>query len=155
MIYLDYQATTPLAPQAREAMMPWLAGPEAMRFANPHSPHRAGRAAAAAVEVAREQVAALLPPGGRVVFTSGATEAINLVAHTWGRAELRPGDAVVLLGRDPIGMAALWFAATVPSRTSSSTTGNNPMWLILAATNITISRSTWPGTPVKLIPTGL
>ena len=29
MIYLDYQSTTPLAPEAREAMLPWLAGPEA------------------------------------------------------------------------------------------------------------------------------
>ena len=78
MIYLDYQATTPLAPEAREAMLPWLGGPESLGFANPHSPHRPGRGAAAIVEVAREQVAALLPPGGRVVFTSGATEAINL-----------------------------------------------------------------------------
>lgn len=78
MIYLDYQATTPLAPEAREAMLPWLGGPGTPGFANPHSPHRPGRAAAAAVEVAREQVAALLPPGGRVIFTSGATEAINL-----------------------------------------------------------------------------
>ncbi|MDB5690041.1 MAG: aminotransferase, class [Sphingomonas bacterium] len=72
MIYLDYQATTPLAPQARDAMLPWLD-----RFGNPHSPHRAGREAKAAVEVARAQVAALLPPGGRVAFTSGATEALN------------------------------------------------------------------------------
>ena len=88
MIYLDYQATTPLAPEACEAMMPWLAGPEAMGFANPHSPHRAGRAAAAAVEVAREQVAALFPPGGRVVFTSGATEAINLALAGSGRRRL-------------------------------------------------------------------
>lgn len=78
MIYLDYQATTPLAPEAREAMLPWLCGAESPGFANPHSPHRPGRAAAAAVEVAREQVAALLPPGGRVIFTSGATEALNL-----------------------------------------------------------------------------
>ncbi|ABD27233.1 aminotransferase, class V [Novosphingobium aromaticivorans DSM 12444] len=78
MIYLDYQATTPLAPEARAAMLPWLAGPEAPGFANPHSPHRYGRAAAAAVEAARAQVAALLPPGGRVIITSGATEAINL-----------------------------------------------------------------------------
>ena len=78
MIYLDYQATTPLAPEAREAMLPWLSGPEADGFANPHSPHRAGRAAAAAVDVAREQVAALLPPGGRVIFTGSATEALNL-----------------------------------------------------------------------------
>lgn len=75
MIYLDYQATTPLAPEAREAMLRWLADDG---FANPHSPHRPGRAAAAAVELAREQVAALLPPGGRVIFTSGATEALNL-----------------------------------------------------------------------------
>ncbi len=78
MIYLDYQATTPLAPEAREAMLPWLSGPEEMGFANPHSPHRPGRAAAAAVEAAREQIAALFPSGGRVIFTSGATEALNL-----------------------------------------------------------------------------
>ena len=76
-IYFDHQATTPLAPEARAAMLPWLAGPEAMGFANPHSMHKAGRAAAAAVEVAREQVAGLLPKGGRVIFTSGATEALN------------------------------------------------------------------------------
>ncbi len=74
MIYLDYQATTPLAPEAFAAMEPWLK----TGFANPHSAHAAGRAAAAAVEVARDQVAALLPTGGRVIFTSGATEAINL-----------------------------------------------------------------------------
>ena len=82
MIYLDHQATTPLAPEAREAMLPWLSGPESMGFANPHSMHRAGRAAAAAVEVAREQVAALLPRGGRVIFTSGATEALNQAIRT-------------------------------------------------------------------------
>ncbi|MDZ7282531.1 cysteine desulfurase [Sphingomonas sanguinis] len=73
MIYLDYQATTPLAPEALKAMLPWLE----QGHANPHSPHRAGRQARAAVEVARDQVAALLPAGGRVVFTSGATEALN------------------------------------------------------------------------------
>ncbi len=73
MTYLDYQATTPLAPEALDAMLPWLRD----GHANPHSPHRAGRAAKAAVEVARAQVAALLPAGGRVVFTSGATEALN------------------------------------------------------------------------------
>jgi cysteine desulfurase len=74
VIYLDYQATTPLAPEAREAMLPWLT---AEGSANPHSAHVAGRVAKAAVEVAREQVAALLPPGGQVYFTSGATEALN------------------------------------------------------------------------------
>jgi cysteine desulfurase len=74
MIYLDYQATTPLAPEAFAAMEPWLKN----GFANPHSAHAAGRAAAAAVAVARDQVAALLPKDGQVIFTSGATEAINL-----------------------------------------------------------------------------
>ena len=73
MIYLDYQATTPLAPEALAAMLPWLES----QYANPHSAHRPGRGAKAAIEVARDQVAALLPHGGRVVFTSGATEALN------------------------------------------------------------------------------
>lgn len=80
MIYLDYQATTPLAPESFAAMEPWLKD----GFANPHSVHAAGRAAAAAVEVARDQVAALLPSGGRVIFTSGATEAINLAMKGCG-----------------------------------------------------------------------
>ncbi|WP_084580562.1 cysteine desulfurase family protein [Sphingomonas azotifigens] len=73
MIYLDYQATTPLAPEALSAMLPWLES----QHANPHSPHAPGRAAKAAVEVARAQVAALLPAGGTLAFTSGATEALN------------------------------------------------------------------------------
>lgn len=73
MIYLDHQATTPLAAEALAAMLPWLQ----TQHANPHSPHAPGRAARAAVEVARDAVAALLPPGGRVAFTSGATEALN------------------------------------------------------------------------------
>ena len=78
MIYLDYQATTPLAPEAREAMLRWMGGPDSDSFGNPHSPHRMGRMAAAAVEAAREKVAALFPAGGQVIFTSGATEALNL-----------------------------------------------------------------------------
>ena len=73
MIYLDYQATTPLAPEALAAMLPWLES----QHANPHSSHAPGRAAKAAVEVAREQVATLLPANGAVAFTSGATEALN------------------------------------------------------------------------------
>jgi cysteine desulfurase len=85
MIYLDYQATTPLAPEAREAMVRWLGGPGSDGFGNPHSAHRMGRMAAAAVELAREQMAALLPPGGRVIFTGSATEAINLAIRGSGQ----------------------------------------------------------------------
>ncbi|MCC6926043.1 cysteine desulfurase family protein [Novosphingobium sp.] len=98
-IYLDHQATTPLAPEARDAMLPWLSGPESLGFANPHSMHRAGRAAAAAVEVAREQVAALLPKGGRVIFTSGATEALN--------------QAIRSVPRGPIAYSAIEHSAVV------------------------------------------
>ena len=84
MIYLDYQATTPLAPEARDAMLRWLDGPGGTGFGNPHSPHRMGRQAKAAIELARDQVAALLPPNGRVIFTSGATEALNLAIRGSG-----------------------------------------------------------------------
>lgn len=102
MIYLDYQATTPLAPEALETMLPWLT-PEGS--ANPHSSHAAGRAAKATVELAREQVAALLPIGGRVIFTSGATEAINLaIKGTGGRiAALATEHAAVLDCVDALG----------------------------------------------------
>ena len=72
MIYLDYQATTPVAPEAAAAMRPWIEE----KFANPHSPSRWGREAAAAIEVARGQVAAHFP-AGTIAFTSGATEALN------------------------------------------------------------------------------
>lgn len=76
MIYLDYQATTPLAPEVAAAMRPWIE----TGFANPHSAHRTGREAAAAIELARERVRAVLGgegEGGRLYFTSGATEAAN------------------------------------------------------------------------------
>lgn len=94
-IYLDYQATTPLAPEAFAAMRPWLED----KFTNPHSPHRLGREAAAAVEVARDAVAALLPKGGKLYFTSGATEALNWAlrcAGTGGIAVLETEHAAVL-----------------------------------------------------------
>ena len=74
MIYLDYQATTPVAPEVAAAMRPWTEE----KFANPHSPSRWGREAAAAIEVARDRVEqALGLSGGRFAFTSGATEALN------------------------------------------------------------------------------
>jgi cysteine desulfurase len=74
MIYLDYQATTPVAPEVAEAIRPWIAE----KFANPHSPSRWGREAAAAIEVARKQVSqAIGLTGGSLAFTGSATEAIN------------------------------------------------------------------------------
>ena len=87
MIYLDYQATTPLAPEVAAAMRPWLEE----QFANPHSPSRWGREAAASIEVARGRVEAALDiEGGRFAFTSGATEAINwALKGTFEKAERR------------------------------------------------------------------
>lgn len=74
MIYLDYQATTPIAPEVAQAMWPWIE----RDFANPHSAHRLGREAAAAIHAARSHVAAAIGVAeGQVFFTSGATEAIN------------------------------------------------------------------------------
>ena len=74
MIYLDYQATTPVAPEVAAAMQPWLSE----KFANPHSPSRWGREAAAAIEVARKQVEQSIGlPGGELAFTGSATEALN------------------------------------------------------------------------------
>ncbi len=77
LIYLDNNATTPLDPRVLEAMMPYLT----THFANASSvTHRAGRATAAAVENAREQVASFIGASSKeITFTSGATEAINMV----------------------------------------------------------------------------
>ena len=74
MIYLDYQATTPVAPEAANAMEPWIEE----RFANPHSPSRWGNEAEAAIEVARTRIEeAMGLKGGGIVFTGSATEALN------------------------------------------------------------------------------
>jgi cysteine desulfurase len=74
MIYLDYQATTPVAPEVAKAMHPWIEE----RFANPHSPSRWGREAEAAIEVARKHVESAADlKGGDIAFTGSATEAIN------------------------------------------------------------------------------
>lgn len=74
-IYLDHNATTPVHPAVREAMLPWLGG----QFGNPSSSHAYGREAAAALTQAREAVAQLVGASqDEVVFVSGGTEADNL-----------------------------------------------------------------------------
>ena len=76
IVYLDYNATTPVDPRVRDAMMPYLGA----SFGNPASRHHElGCDAAMAVEKAREQVAAVIGADPReIIWTSGATEAINL-----------------------------------------------------------------------------
>lgn len=84
MIYLDYQATTPLDPRVRAAMEPYLAD----KFGNPHSAgHRFGWEAEAAVDVARGQVAGLINARpDEIYFMSGATEANNTAIKGVGLA---------------------------------------------------------------------
>ncbi|HEU0209872.1 MAG TPA: cysteine desulfurase family protein [Candidatus Udaeobacter sp.] len=83
MIYLDYNATTPLCTPAREAMLPYLDG----KFGNPSSVHAAGREARAAVDNARDVLAGLLKAKpGEIIFTSGATESCNLAVFGMARS---------------------------------------------------------------------
>jgi cysteine desulfurase len=87
--YLDHASTSPLRPGVLDAMLPWFDA------ADPGRVHTEGRMARVALEEAREQVAALLHARPReVVFTSGATEAIN--AAVFGAAAARPDGAILL-----------------------------------------------------------
>jgi cysteine desulfurase len=92
MIYADYNATAPLRPEAREAMLAALD----LGAANPSSVHRAGRGARAVIEKARGQVGAAI--GSRaedIVFTSGGTEALTLAIH--GSLAALDGAATLLV----------------------------------------------------------
>lgn len=74
-IYLDNAATTPLLPEVKDAMLPFL-GPV---FGNPSSTHSFGRKAKAAMELARKEIANLLNANpAEIYFTSGGTEANNM-----------------------------------------------------------------------------
>ena len=86
-VYLDYQASTPLDPIVREAMMPFLAE----QFGNPHSSdHSFGWKASSAVRAARARVASLInADDDEIVFTSGATESCNLALRG---VATRPGN---------------------------------------------------------------
>jgi len=95
MIYLDYQATTPLAPEVAAAMRPWVEE----KFANPHSPSKWGREAAAAIEVARDQIDRSLGlPGGRFAFT--IEEGVPLAAAE--RERMPDADTVWLTPLDDL-----------------------------------------------------
>ena len=93
-IYLDHAATTPVLPAAQAAMSVALG-----KWANPSSPHADGRAARAALEEARERIAEALEWRHDVILTSGASEAIAIVAAraSVGRRVIGPTehDAVV------------------------------------------------------------
>jgi len=101
-IYLDHNATTPLSDAARGAISAWLEA----AAGNPSSVHLRGQRARAAVEHAREQVAAAIgATPAEVVFTSGATEANALACHLV-RATSKPGRVVTTAVEHPSLLAA-------------------------------------------------
>lgn len=92
MIYLDYNATTPLCDAAREAMLPYLD----RLFGNPSSVHAAGRAARAAIDTARDKLAGLLRvKPHELIFTGGGTESCNLAVLGLARCSLSRGGHVI------------------------------------------------------------
>ena len=110
MIYLDYQATTPLAPEVAKAMQPWIEE----KFANPHSPSRWGHEAEAAIEVARKQVErAIGLKGGSVAFTGSATEAINWALKGSVEKAARGRDRIVTVATEHAAVldTCEWLAA--------------------------------------------
>lgn len=91
-VYLDHNATTPLAPEVRAAMLPFLEA----EFGNASSIHSFGQRARAAVEQARAQVAALIGAHEKeVVFTSGGTEADNMAIQGIVGASDRPRKHII------------------------------------------------------------
>jgi len=92
MIYLDYNATTPLCDAAREAMLPYFS----QHFGNPSSIHRAGRNARAAVDNARDKIAGLIhAKPNEIIFTSGGTESCNLAVLGLARCGMEGGGHVI------------------------------------------------------------
>jgi cysteine desulfurase len=91
-IYLDYNATTPIAREAAEAMVPFLFE----HFGNPSSSHPFGVTTKRAVEAARAQVAALLGcQAGEIVFTSGGTESNNQAIKGIAMARRQEGKHII------------------------------------------------------------
>ena len=92
MIYLDYNATTPLCEPGRTAMLPFLEE----KFGNPSSVHAAGREARAAIDDARDRLANLLgAKPHELIFTSGGTEANNLAILGLARSRTAQGKHLI------------------------------------------------------------
>lgn len=124
-VYFDHNATTPLAPEVLEAMLPYMSS----IYGNPSSVHRYGRLARNALEQARQQVADLLgAQTNQVVFTSGGTEANNLAlkgslqAHKPARLALSAIEHAAML--DPASQLeqAGWQLDLIPVNTQGMVT---------------------------------
>src|SRR4029434_405807 len=92
MIYLDYNAPTPLAPEAMRAMLPFLE----REFGNPSSIHQAGRTTRAMIDESRDRLAQLLgAKPHEIVFTGGGTESDNLAIIGLARARVARGKHLI------------------------------------------------------------
>jgi cysteine desulfurase len=112
--YLDYNATSPLRPEVADVVVRALQLP-----GNPSSVHSEGRAARAAIEAAREKVARLIGSKTKnVIFTSGGTEASNLVLSPSFRRLSQPGADRLLIGatEHPCGLDGHRFPADAVER---------------------------------------
>lgn len=115
-IYLDHAATTPVLPEARAAMAAAMES-----WANPSSPHADGRAARAALEQARQQIATALGWTGEVILTSGASEAISLAmlaskTDAWIISPTEHDAVLRIAGRVMDGRPALRLAVDLDGR---------------------------------------
>ena len=109
-IYLDYNATTPIAPSVREAMQPFFVE----HFGNPSSTHAMGRACRESIEDARTQVASMLgADSDEIVFTAGGTESNNLaiLGTLFQRAPIIDGHLIISNLEHPATTAPAAYAA--------------------------------------------
>jgi cysteine desulfurase len=92
LIYLDYNATTPMCDEARQAMLPYLE----RHFGNPSSIHGAGREARAAIDNARDTLAGLIrAKPHEIIFTGGGTESCNLAVLGLARCRSSRGGHII------------------------------------------------------------
>jgi cysteine desulfurase len=92
MIYLDYNATTPVLPEVLEAMMPYLTS----EWGNPSSTYKFGSKLKTVIETARAQVAELIGAHAmEIIFTSCATESNNAAIHAALKAQFHEATKVL------------------------------------------------------------
>ncbi|MGH9878513.1 MAG: cysteine desulfurase family protein, partial [Nitrososphaerales archaeon] len=91
MIYLDNAATTPLLDEVLDEMLPYMKE----NYGNPSSIHKLGRQANNALDLARKRISKLINTQGKVVFTSGATEANNLALKGLAHAMRNKGNHII------------------------------------------------------------
>ena len=94
MYYFDHSATTPVHSEVSEL----VDSIQSTIYGNPSSIYSAGQKAKSVIENARRQIAdSISVEPEQIIFTSGATESVNLVAHAYGRPHINKNDVIFLL----------------------------------------------------------